>query len=244
MVPPVADRNNDLPAEIVTNVPGRSPIRLVSYYEEFASYYPDCELNTKRWFVQNAGPDWTYLDCGANIGYYSILFSQLSPNGMIYAFEPTSTAGMLAENLRANCALNVNIQRCALGACSGKKVDSIFRIWGVDPETLEYNFQTIDEFVSRKHLDRVDCIKIDVDSFDFEVLRGAEKTLERLNPWVVVELNHALNKRNQSNSAAFEWLAKQGYEQALVIDHENFIFKRTAELTADECYKFQLLYVK
>ena len=40
--------------------------------------------------------------------------------------------------------------------------------------------------------------KYDVDSFDFEVLRGAERTLLRRNPVVVVELNHALAKRNQS----------------------------------------------
>jgi hypothetical protein len=42
----------------------------------------------------------------------------------------------------------------------------------------------------------------------------------------VVELNHALAKRNRSNSEAFEFLAKLGYEQALVLEHENFVLKQ------------------
>jgi hypothetical protein len=42
----------------------------------------------------------------------------------------------------------------------------------------------------------------------------------------VVEHNHALAKRNRSNSEAFEFLAKLGYEQALVLEHENFVLKQ------------------
>ena len=68
---------------IKTNVPGMAPIELVSYYDEFLFYYPDCELQTKAWFVEHAQADWVYLDCGANIGYYSILFSRLSPQRML-----------------------------------------------------------------------------------------------------------------------------------------------------------------
>jgi hypothetical protein len=45
-----------------------------------------------------------------------------------------------------------------------------------------------------------------VDSFDFDVLRGGHRTLERFNPWIVIELNHALAKRNQSVNEALEGL--------------------------------------
>src|SRR5262245_36732941 len=62
---------------IYTHVPGAPPIELVDYYPEFASYYPECELQTKRWFVENVKSDWTIFDAGANVGYYSILFSRL-----------------------------------------------------------------------------------------------------------------------------------------------------------------------
>jgi FkbM family methyltransferase len=227
---------------IYTNIPEQVPIRLVSYYTDFKEYYPNCELNTKKWFVENAQDDWVYLDCGANIGYYSILFSRLSCSGKIYAFEPTSTAEMLTQNITASNCKNVEVLRTALGNSVGTKTDSIFRIWGKNAEKMEYKFTTIDQFVHDSKINKLDCIKIDVDSFDFEVLQGAEKTLREKNPWIVVELNHALNKRNQSNSEAFQWLSEHGYCQALVIDHENYILKKNENLLPSSFSSFQLIY--
>ena len=63
--------------------------------------------------------------------------------------------------------------------------------------------------------------------------------MQNYNPWLVVELNHALAKRGQSNSEAFLWLRRQGYSSALVIDHENFILKRGESFSGDS---FELVY--
>ena len=41
-----------------SEIPSRKPIELLRYYEEFASYYPKCELQTKKWFVENAKENW------------------------------------------------------------------------------------------------------------------------------------------------------------------------------------------
>lgn len=211
---------------IETLIPGRAAIELVSFYEEFRSYYPLCELETKRWFVDNVQPDWRIFDIGANVGYYSILFGQLAPQGRVFSFEPTSTAGMLRENLRHNGISNVDVHQVALGAVTGTHQDRIFRMWGSDGDVQSYPFYRLDDFIAEHKLERVDCLKIDVDSFDFEVLRGAEQTLQKHDPVVVVELNHALAKRNQSAGEALAWLAERGYRQALVLDHDNFVLQR------------------
>jgi FkbM family methyltransferase len=212
----------------VTSIPGRPDIELPAFYESFAWYYPKCELETKEWFVKYARPDWVYIDCGANIGYYSILFSQLSPHGRVHAVEPTATADMLEINIKHNRCQNIVVHRLAMGQCSGRRVDKIFRLWGQAAEECEYEFSTLDHFVEQMHLKKLDCIKIDVDSFDFEVLMGAEKTLERFDPWLVVELNHALGVRGYSNIAALSWLYDRGYQHALVLDHDNFVLRRSA----------------
>jgi len=216
----------------VTKVPGRPDIELPAFYEKFEWYYPNCELQTKEWFVKNAQSDWVYVDCGANIGYYSILFSQLSPRGKVHAVEPTCTADMLEKNLAHNQCNNVTVHRFAMGQHPGRRVEKIFRIWGGAPEELEYDFTTLDQFVERLDLQKLDCIKIDVDSFDFEVLMGGEKTLERLDPWLVVELNHALGVRGYSNMAALSWLLDRGYRQCLVLDYDNFVLRRSAPSAA------------
>src|SRR5690242_15741079 len=216
----------------LTKIPGRSDIELPAFYESFAWYYPNCELQTKEWFVKNAEPDWFYIDCGANIGYYSILFSQLSPGGDVHAIEPTSTADMLEKNIAYNQCHNVTVHRLAVGQYSGRRVEKIFRIWGEGPEEFEYEFTTLDQFTERLDPKKLDCIKIDVDSFDFEVLMGGEKTLERFDPWLVVELNHALAVRGYSNMAALSWLSDRGYKRCLVLDHENFVLRRSVPAAA------------
>src|ERR1041384_6556275 len=88
--------------KIETTIPGREPIELVAFYEQFREYYPLGERETKRWFVDHVRPEWWIFDVGANVGYYTILFSQLAPQGRVFAFEPTTTAAMLRANLEHN----------------------------------------------------------------------------------------------------------------------------------------------
>ena len=209
-----------------TNIPGRNPIELPAFYESFAWYYPDCEMQTKDWFVRHAQPDWIYVDCGANIGYYSILFSQLSPQGRVHAVEPTATADMLEKNLRHHGCANVRVHRLALAADAGRRQESIYRLWGGLPDVGDYDFTTVDLLVESLGPARVDCLKIDVDSFDFEVIRGAARTLERFDPWIIVELSENLSLRNASPAMVFSWLEAHGYRAGMVLDQENFLFKR------------------
>jgi FkbM family methyltransferase len=215
---------------LFTFVPGQSPIELFEYYEEFKSYYPFCELQTKRWFVQNVEPSWCILDVGANIGYYSILFSRLAPAGRVIAFEPTRTIEKLKTNLARHGVGNVEVEPIAIGNQIGRLEDAIFRVWGQEAERNFYDFETIDHYRERRQI-RIDCIKIDTGSFDFEVLMGAERTLLDCNPWIVVELNHALSRRNQSVAQALEWLNARGYLEALVLDYDNYLLKRRSPET-------------
>ncbi len=210
-------------------VPGAAPLELVAYYPRFATYYPEAELQTKRWFVRHARPDWVTMDIGANVGLYSLLLSRLTPEGTIHAFEPTETAGLLRANLAAAGATNVAVHQVALGAATGTRQDAIYRIWGAEPETRAYPFTTLDAFVEQAGITRVDCVKIDVDGFDLEVLKGAVRTLAHFDPWLVIELNHALVTRGQSTSEAMLWLLGQGYTEALALDGENYLMKRSAQ---------------
>lgn len=213
---------------IVTRVPGHQDIQLIRYYDQFVGYYENCEPETKRWFVENAHPDWVILDCGANIGYYSILFSRLCSEGRVFAFEPTETADMLVDNLRyCRAHHNVEVVRSALGASRGEIEDAIFRIWGEAAERRRYPFTTVDSFVVDRGLE-IDAIKIDVDSFDLEVLQGARQTLLEQDPFVMVELNHALSHRQQSVPQAFEFMVELGYRECESYDYDNFLFKRDA----------------
>jgi len=216
---------------IKTNIPNYQAIELVEYYDEFAWYYPECEMQTKGWCVENIKDEWTIIDCGANIGYYSVLFSKLSPNGKVYAFEPTSTYDKLLANIAHHDCRNIEPIKMAVGEKTGELSDRIYKIWGNEPERQKYPFTTLDDFVQEKELSKIDLIKIDVDSFDFEVLKGAKNVLKKYDPFIIVELNHALSNRGSSNMEALDWLIEQGYTAALVKDNDNFILKKEWVIT-------------
>ncbi len=213
---------------ISTNIPGMAPIDLPQSYPQFASYYPNCEMGTKGWFVKNVKPNWTLIDVGANIGYYTILFAKLAPKGTVHAIEPTDTHAMLVTNVQHHRLQNVKFHRIALGKRTGQITDGIFRIWGSNPEVKTYPFMTLDDFVAKQGLSHVDAVKIDVDSFDWEVLQGGVETLKHMNPFVMVELNYALAKRGQTAGQALAWLAGLGYKDPPVFDGENYLLKRSA----------------
>ncbi len=222
---------NNNAGEIFTEIPGAQPIGLVAYYDKFLWYYPKCEPETKAWFSRHIEKDWVILDIGANIGYYSVLFSRSATAGTVYAFEPTSTYEKLLLNLQHNQCTNVKPLKMAVGDKTGLLSDGIFRIWGTPAESADYLFTTVDEFIRENRIDRVDAIKIDVDSFDFEVLLGAEETILRFDPYIMVEVNDgALSKRGFSAQDILQWAIKKGYSVASIYDKENYLLKREAAI--------------
>jgi len=49
---------------------------------------------------------------------------------------------------------------------------------------------TLDDYIRRNPLERIDFIKIDVDGHEPSILRGAWETLEKYHPVVLLEVNH------------------------------------------------------
>lgn len=195
------------------------------YYGSDAGWFSSAERKTKQFICDYIKPNFTIIDAGANIGMYTVPFSKLVPQGKVYAFEPTDTMQMLKANLAYNhCDDNVVLIERPLGQFDGKKQDRVFKVWSQNiVDDKEFNFITLDTFVKEQNL-KVDLLKIDVDSYDYEVLLGGRTFLTEQNPLIVVELNHALGKRNHNVQEALEYMTEIGYKLQHVLDGENYIF--------------------
>lgn len=185
--------------------------------------YEGYEQETVDFFRNTIKSDWTVFDCGAKTGYFTLLFSELCENGKIYAFEPTNTFDMLTANVNHHQINNVILNKKALGEKSGHIEDNIYRIWGQEPEKLVYDFTTIDDYCKENNIQKLDLMKIDVDSYDFELLKGAINTLKTLKPVITIELNHALHLRNTTPQDVINWLQNMDYHQTN-ITNENYTF--------------------
>jgi FkbM family methyltransferase len=133
------------------------------------------------------------LDIGANIGWYSVLLSRLStPGARIYAFEPDSeTFVLLQRNLHGNGATNVTAINCALGAEAG--VGQLRRYKNSNNgrhsllggtagrDMLSVRIETLAAFWQEHQLASrpLRFMKVDVEGFEYFVLRGAGELLAR-----------------------------------------------------------------
>jgi FkbM family methyltransferase len=133
------------------------------------------------------------LDIGANVGAYSLLLGQwVGPAGRVFAFEP---APEIFDGLRRHVALNdLSAVVTPIAAAAGARTaTSRLIVAGTvgesrlasardrDAATVEVALTTIDRFCSERAL-LPDFIKVDVEGFELDVLRGARETIRRAGP--------------------------------------------------------------
>jgi FkbM family methyltransferase len=196
------------------------------FYKEDVAWYSEAEKNTHEYFISKIKPEFSIIDAGAQIGMYSVLFSKLAVNGMVYSFEPTDTIDLLEKNLQFNNCNNVETLKLALSNKDGEFEDKIYKQWSQKLiEHKKFNFCTLDTFVRQRNI-LVDLIKIDVDSYDFEVLLGSKELLSKQSPIVMVELNNGLEIRGYKLQEVIQYMNSLNYFVETILDNENYIFKK------------------
>jgi FkbM family methyltransferase len=139
----------------------------------------------------------TFVDCGANIGLFTVFGADLvGTTGCVYAIEPVETT---FERLQQNVALSglrnrVRLLNDALAAEAG----AVVRFRGNDhngmrvdedggPGSLGATTATLDDILV--DAPPVTGLKIDVEGYEANVLRGGALTLRRSTPWLLIEFN-------------------------------------------------------
>jgi FkbM family methyltransferase len=159
----------------------------------------------KRLYISILRKGDVVIDAGANVGYFTMLFSDLvGPYGHVHAFEPMpATFSLLSKNLqRFPYYTNVSLNCAALGESDRRtKIflpngdhgqaalvyhrDGSWRNAKVAPFDIEMT--RLDRYA--QHLSRIDLLKCDVEGAEFLVLRGAESILRRFRPKIFLELD-------------------------------------------------------
>jgi FkbM family methyltransferase len=150
------------------------------------------EAGVERVLRKSLRPGSVFVDVGANIGLYTRLASRIvGPSGRVYAMEPQPAALRLLQ-ANARDLPNTTILPLAIGEQSGE-MEFFIKEKGdtssFDPDgaasSVRVPVSTLDRELSTAA--RVDLVKIDVEGFEMEVLRGAVETLRRHRPLVCFE---------------------------------------------------------
>jgi len=172
-----------------------------------------------------AGDGNTIIDVGANMGETIMNFSNIvGTKGEVYGFEPDRiNHERCNDNLKLNNFKNIILNNVGLGDVPGQfkiKVDTPSNRGGNrisnstdDTNTEIINVITLDDYVNNNKIHRINLIKIDVEGFELNVLKGAVKTLNQFKPILFIELDDTnLNQQNHSAKELVSFLMTLGYK--------------------------------
>lgn len=192
--------------QITYEVDLREGIDLSLYWlGSFQSHIVKC----LRPYINNAPNNCSVLDVGANFGLVGLSLARYLPAANIYMFEPTDYA---FEKLKKNVLLNKDLQtrlfpiQTFVGEhSSDNSAFTAFASWRVDHVHSKNSDQhpihlgikkaapayqiSLDDFVQQNNINSVFLIKIDTEGYEFNVIKGASKTLAAYKPIVIFELS-------------------------------------------------------
>jgi FkbM family methyltransferase len=170
----------------------------------------------------------TVVDIGANRGQFALVASKCFPEATVYSFEPLPAAAQQFRRVFSGDQRAI-LHETAIGSKSGRetihvsgKEDSssllpITRLQDeIFPGTAEVNQQAVNvaplnQFVQAQQIAPPALLKLDVQGYELEALKGCESLLERFS-YVYVECSFVkLYAGQASASEVAEYLHRHGF---------------------------------
>ena len=174
-------------------------------------------------------------DVGAFHGILTLFFA--SRAAQVISYEPNSmNQARLMENIGLNRLKNVVVRGLGVGArpdvgtlvfaplMSGggsleqKTVEQLKRS-NVAPVSQEIQITTLDQDIEQAGLPPPDFIKIDIEGWELEALRGGRRTLAAYKPALFLEMHgETIREKKRKVAEIVEFLGEAGYEHILHVE--------------------------
>jgi len=190
-------------------------------------------------FCNEIRADDILYDIGAAVGLYTVIFlKQAGSEGKVICFEPDDCALRFLERhlLLNDCRQRVIIRPVCCGKTTGSidfyylpgevsGDDGVFPREGFAKKTVPLT--SVDAEVERLDLPPT-IIKIDVEGAEWDVLQGAEFTLKKHRPRLLISMHPSLlASRGIQMNEAIRWLQREGYSCRIIdYTHETHVFAK------------------
>jgi len=179
-------------------------------------------------------PNWTIIDIGANLGYYALLEAKLG--GFVHAIEPIKKSfETLNKSIELNNYKNIKAYNLAIGDQDGIKniAVSLRKNWSTMVNmkivTEKYKGQfagfsegvtekvktlTLDSFVKMNKINRVNFVRMDVEGYEVEIIKGADYTFSLMpaGSYLTIEIHSMLFKDRSPFIGMLDKVLKAGFK--------------------------------
>jgi FkbM family methyltransferase len=203
----------------------------------------DFEPHTKSFILREMREGGTFLDLGANVGYFSILATHSLKNCRAIAFEPNpDIASRLCDSAREN-HLQDRVQ-VVVKALSDKAGTVSF---GIDAENsghsrlalpghqnvIHVEAVVLDDWLVQNVPDhRVCAIKLDIEGAEMLALRGMTRLLSEQRPALIIEgFDDLLREFGSTLEGLKSFVRAFGYEEVMPVYDGNTYWKHESEIT-------------
>jgi FkbM family methyltransferase len=169
------------------------------------------------------------VDVGAKIGYYLLLFEKyIGSEGKVICIEPSvENLPELKKNIEINRFVNVKLFDVAIGMDDGTTGLRVginsgvvdlpdYGQAGKNQGAYQVPLRKLDSLVT----DKIDFLKIDVEGYEGQVLKGAQEILNRDKPILFLEIHPSI-------------IPEFGFSVGQILDDLSSIYKETT------CYECQ-----
>lgn len=166
-----------------------------------------------RYFMRLLPPTGIMLDIGANIGVMTAVLARKFPQCKVIAFEPVPHNADILRKVKAFFRLtNIQICQTALGETGGEitmltplvhaaVMHGLSHVWQGSERTTPADaftvpVTTLDQLQLLQTAGKISAIKIDVENYEYYVLKGGRQLLQKHCPLVFAELWNDGKKAN------------------------------------------------
>jgi len=170
----------------------------------------------------------TIVDIGANRGQFALVVRHNFPDANIISFEPLSKPASVFRRVFSSdnavvlhtAAVGPKSEQCAMHVSARDDSSSLLPISSLQEEifpgtgeieTLDVRVAPLDAFVDKNDILAPAMLKLDVQGFELDALRGCESLLSRFE-WVYCECSFVELYSGQKLAAdVIDWLSSKGF---------------------------------
>ncbi len=198
----------------------------------------DFEHSELNIILNNLRDDAVMFDIRANIGLYSISAAKKYKYINIHAFEPVpETIKELEENIiKNNVKDKIKINSMAITdkdeyvfITTDYHSSNYITNKNSKEKTIKVPATSIDNYIRKNKISKLDICKIDVEGKELGVLLGMKETLRHLKPIIMLEIiekpDFFLDRNVDDYKQTIKQLTEFGYKYYVLDDNDNFIKK-------------------